>query len=618
MNKKLFVLAVITMMLTTAVITVRPTFAASPNGGRLHFVPDPVTLVGAPVGYEEWIQVTIDDINPTGPGVGGVQVKVVTSDPTIVKFVAARLPTGHFMDPDGSAEAEGNLWKVTPPKVSADGTTAECATTFYDMALAISHGDAPIYAAGVIMEVKIRVMAEPPKYGVLSATFSFDPSNTVIGDTEGHELQRDISDTGAYTNTWAPPSQLPRLEVWSPDKGTRDVVLTAEGQEFDLNIIIKNVQAAWELVGLNFKLNYNSTMLQIVSVSNGTFLESYAGPPNGGMFYLGPVYGPDYIIVGAMILPDEYGIYHGPFPEGEGVVYTIRFRGILQGVYPTTYTCALDLDDSWVDFGDKDGIAIPKDPSVDGTYTMKPRVLGRAIDVYTQYPEPYGGQGVNATSDMFWPQEEVILYANVTYNEWPVQNKDVTFQVIAPDGTTMTTLVDRTDENGVATVSFRMNWPCEDPEDLFGEWTVIASVDIAGQVVRDFLWFKYDYLVRIWKVTTDKDSYAHCEWVNVTVEIGSQSQMPRHILLAVTIHDELNYPVITGTVYFEVTVSGATYCSYNNYTGLVRIHVDKSVAAGTAKVHVVALTDWPANGGYAVTKEYAPAPEINILAEWAP
>lgn len=617
MNKKLLASTVLLLMLTSTVIAIKPTFAVTPNGGILHFVPDPVALVGAPVGYEEWIKVTIDNINPAGPGIGGIQVKVVTSDTSIVKFVAARLPTGHFMDPDGSAEAEGNLWKVTPPKVSADGSTAECATTFYDMNLAIAHGDAPIYASGVIMEVKIMVMAEPPKYGVLSATFSFDPAGTVIGDTAGQELERDISDTGAYTNTWAPPAQLPHLEVWSPDKGTRDVVLTAEGQEFDLNIIIKNVAAAWELVGLNFKLNYNSTMLQIVSVSNGTFFENWAGPPNGGMFYIGPVFGPDYIIVGVMILPDENGTYHGPFPEGEGVVYTIRFKGILQGVYPTTYTCPLDLDDSWVDFGDKDGVSIPKDPSVDGTYTMKPRVLGRTIDVYTQYSEPYGGQGINATSDMFWPQQEVILYANVTYNEWPVQNKDVTFQVIAPDGTTMTTLVGRTNEYGVATASFRMNWPCDSPEDLFGEWTVIASVDIAGEVVRDFLWFKYDYLVRIWKVTTDKDSYAHGEWINVTVTIGSQSQIPRQVVVTITIHDELNFPVITGTKYFEVTVSGAKYCSYNNYTGWVLIHVDKSVVAGTAKIHVNALSNWPTNGGYALTNEYSPTPEISILAKWA-
>jgi hypothetical protein len=52
-------------------------------------------------------------------------------------------------------------------------------------------------------------------------------------------------------------------------------------------------------------------------------------------------------------------------------------------------------------------------------------LAGRIIDLYTQYPAPYGGQGPDNPSDMFWPQKEVWLYANVTYNWWPVQQKDV-------------------------------------------------------------------------------------------------------------------------------------------------------------------------------------------------
>jgi len=621
MNKKLFALALTLAMLSSMLVVLPPVFAIPPDGGELHFVPDPVALVGAAFNYTMWIQVTIDNIYAGGPGVGGVQVRVQTSNTSIVKFAKARLPAGHFMDPDGSAEAEVNLWKVVSPRVALDGSYAECATTFLDMALAQAHGDAPIYAGGVIMEVMINVTAEPVKYGSVSATFSFVDGETVIGDKDATALTRFIDDTGAYSNTWVPPSTLPHLEV-SPTS----VELTALNQEFDLNIVMKNVVAGWELVGFNFKLDYNKTILEIVSVSNGTFLEGFAGLPNGGMFYIPPVNGPDYIITGAMILPDEWGVYHAPpaFPSGEGVVYTIRFKGILQGVYPTTYSCALNLDDSWVDFGDKDGVAIPKDPSVDGIYSMRPKILGRAIDVYTQYPDPYGGQGLNATSDMFWPQKEVILTAYVTYNEWPLQNKDVTFEVIAPDGTVMTVLVARTnssmnpeDVTGYATVSFRMNWPCDNPEDLFGMWTVIASVDIACVVEKDFLYFKYDYLVNIIKVTTDKDSYKHCEWITVYVNFSSQSRMERYVLITVTIHDELNYPIITGTVWFEQIVSGAEFCSSNYYyNASIPIHVDKSVVAGVATVHVCALSDWPLFGGSALCDEYKPAPTVNILAAW--
>ncbi|MBS7620639.1 hypothetical protein KEJ32_00705, partial [Candidatus Bathyarchaeota archaeon] len=53
---------------------------------------------------------------------------------------------------------------------------------------------------------------------------------------------------------------------------------------------------------------------------------------------------------------------------------------------------------------------------------------GRSIDLFTQ-KEPFSGKGLNEPSDSFQPQEEVILYALVTYNNYPVQNKLVAFQV---------------------------------------------------------------------------------------------------------------------------------------------------------------------------------------------
>jgi hypothetical protein len=64
--------------------------------------------------------------------------------------------------------------------------------------------------------------------------------------------------------------------------------------------------------------------------------------------------------------------------------------------------------------------------------------IGRVIDLYggvegyDPYPAPYGGQGLNEPMDMVWPQKEVILYAKVTYNFWPVQNKIVGFEVQGP------------------------------------------------------------------------------------------------------------------------------------------------------------------------------------------
>ncbi|MDH5451216.1 MAG: hypothetical protein OEX77_10050 [Candidatus Bathyarchaeota archaeon] len=55
-------------------------------------------------------------------------------------------------------------------------------------------------------------------------------------------------------------------------------------------------------------------------------------------------------------------------------------------------------------------------------------LLDKPIDVYTQ-KEPNSGRGRNQPSDAFAPQEEVILYANVTYKHYPMSGKIVAFQV---------------------------------------------------------------------------------------------------------------------------------------------------------------------------------------------
>jgi hypothetical protein len=130
---------------------------------------------------------------------------------------------------------------------------------------------------------------------------------------------------------------------------------------------------------------------------------------------------------------------------------------------------------------------------------------GRKIDVFTQ-KIPFNGKGINQSSDAFEPQELVILYANVTYNEAPVANKLVAFQVNNPANAFQNiTLVgfSSTNQSGIAQFSFRIPWPPENAEQIvFGEWSAIATVDIAGQVVVDTLTFQVGWIIKITKITT--------------------------------------------------------------------------------------------------------------------
>jgi len=218
--------------------------------------------------------------------------------------------------------------------------------------------------------------------------------------------------------------------------------------------------------------------------------------------------------------------------------------------------------------------------------------LGAWIDLYTQYPEPFGGQGPNKPADMFWPQKEVILHAEVIYNEWPEQNKDVAFQIIDPHGTTWAALYNRTGEDGVAKVSFRTPWSHDDPEHWFGEWTVIANAEVAEESINDTLTFKYDYLVNTWVVSTDKDLYEHRETIEVTVDYGSYAIQNYDITYAVTGVDESG--CCFGYDNMTVTIGGAEYCVCKNGTIKLYISVPNFTCIGIAKIYVGA-SDWLGN-----------------------
>ena len=82
------------------------------------------------------------------------------------------------------------------------------------------------------------------------------------------------------------------------------------------------------------------------------------------------------------------------------------------------------------------------DPSDDG---------GR-LDLYTQK----GGVGLNMAGGDFMAGEMVHLISKVTYNNAPVQNELVAFEVLNPSDEVVLIRTAITDEEGLATTSFRI------------------------------------------------------------------------------------------------------------------------------------------------------------------
>jgi hypothetical protein len=260
-------------------------------------------------------------------------------------------------------------------------------------------------------------------------------------------------------------------------------------------------------------------------------------------------------------------------------------------------------------------------------YTPAIKLLGGMIDVYVcNYAPGFKGEGLNEPADMFWPQKQVLLCANVTYAGWPEQNKDVAFEIKRPlyvDGVQVgyqlwMVLYARTDSEGHAEIPVRLPWPCDDPEEYFGKWKVWATVDVACVVVNDTMEFKYDYRIHIWDVVPDKTEYKHCEDIVVTVYYGSyliQTSLG-HLIITLTVTDASGVPI--GFDYVEVVLGTDDmndWCQYLNGTVTLSVHVVKWARPPIGYIYVGALTDFPQNGGSAETPVYTT--QVAILAEWA-
>jgi hypothetical protein len=249
--------------------------------------------------------------------------------------------------------------------------------------------------------------------------------------------------------------------------------------------------------------------------------------------------------------------------------------------------------------------------------------LGPLISTYNssqygpnwQFPAPYGGQGPNAPMDLVEPQSLVYLWANVTYTNSSVSSKNVAFEIQEPDGTVYAKYTAYSDANGVAGVTFRMPWSSTNPESLFGTWTVTATVSIADQLAQDTTQFQYDYLVQIWKVTTDAFQYAHGQPVSITINYGSCAIQTYPVLFVTSIVDSLGVTVGVATVSTKIGNATGVFNEYTNWTLTVALQIPEWAYVGTATVYTSGFDKEPTQGGVAITPEYVgPTIEIVITA----
>jgi len=214
---------------------------------------------------------------------------------------------------------------------------------------------------------------------------------------------------------------------------------------------------------------------------------------------------------------------------------------------------------------------------------------GGKIDLFTQ-KEPYSGKGLNMPSDAFSPQEVVILYASVTYNETPIQNLLVAFHVKIPNNTSFS-LTAKTNSSGIATVDFAIPQKCVNVSEAFGKWFAVAKVLIEGEAFEDTLTFKVDWIVKLISVRTIDENITYRETFGIGGDVGleitlkSIAMSVKNVTLAIVIQDELNVPVNGSEIpYLKVTPNEKLVFLYS------KLYIPKYAFVGKAKAIVSAFT----------------------------
>jgi hypothetical protein len=241
-----------------------------------------------------------------------------------------------------------------------------------------------------------------------------------------------------------------------------------KGESFNIAINVNNVQ---NLASYQLSLTYNKSLLSVTQVSPGLFFPS--SPSSHFTFDNKTSSGSIQI---------NCSLSNPSLPKtGSGALAVITFTVI----YAPNSTVESPLELGATTLLDQKLNSIVHD-SVDGLYFWKamepdPPIDGRLLDLYTQR----GGVGSGQPGGIFSGGAEVDLTAQVTYNGAPVQSKLVAFQVQDPLNQTEVLRTATTDQNGSATVSFKIpNLPSS-----YGTWMGIAVVDIAEVATWDTITF---------------------------------------------------------------------------------------------------------------------------------
>jgi len=280
------------------------------------------------VGFEFTVSIMAADWSE--PGVFSYQFKL-TFDNSMLEAVAAEIPDGHYLTPED------------PSKIFVvDAGTINNELGFASFGVTLLAPETGKTGSGTIATVTLKITGEPPAVGKLSCALALD--DVILVDPEASPISPAAYEVihGSFEFSAPPPPIYLKVE---PSTVTAALI----GDEVNIRITIYDVEAELKIIGVQFKLFFNSSILKVKEVTEGDFFQAF-----GSTFF--QAYAEHGYVVGFVILLPAEGISF-PVPEGYGTVVKIKFETISLPEVLTEFP--LELDDDFTFTIDQQANVVP-------------------------------------------------------------------------------------------------------------------------------------------------------------------------------------------------------------------------------------------------------------------
>ena len=364
-----------------------------------------------------------------------------------------------------------------------------------------------------------------------------------------------------------------------------DTTPTAIGQTFVASVNIAGVQDLW---AWSMSVTWDPSVLSVTKVTKGPFLTS-----NGDSDIFPPVTidNVNGIIKGgpAQTLLSPTGV------SGDGVLVKITFSVVGSGVSNVNLNSISLLDPTTPNHL---SLAFTQGPVLTITIAgSNPTPTPTPTTTATPTPTPNSGSTIHVSTNQngYLPGDLVQVTANVKYNGAAVASKDVVFTIRMQNNTDIATISNRTDSNGIATISFRIPKPEPDATIIFGNWSVLASVEVAQVRLTDTASFSVGYSITILKITAPS-SVQRLGYIPINVTLQNSGNLPQGLTLTVSIVDSAQVPL--GTI--AMTINTQTQGTISLTSNLL---IPAWAFTGQATIYANVLTTTPDQGGTPISPQ---------------